>query len=265
MSTCRVEELDEATCRFHAHDADVSLFEAEEIQTFLSSLTGKIAIDLTSLENRVWAPLVRALIGLRADFIALYAEPDDYRKGDLPGNVYDLSGGRGIEPLPGFAQISRRRNDEGHFAPLLGFEGARLSHIYDQEEVEVSRSFPVIGSPGFRIEYPAITYVANQSMLELAHMHQRVELAQASCPFEAYGALQRIRERVGDHHLRVAPIGTKPHALGAILFAIANPAGTEIVYDHPKRTQGRTSGTRRVYVYEISEFLAARGVPDADE
>lgn len=135
VSTCRVEELDEATCRFHAHDADVSLFEAEEIQTFLSSLTGKIAIDLTSLENRVWAPLVRALIGLRADFIALYAEPDDYRKGDLPGNVYDLSGGRGIEPLPGFAQISRRRNDEGHFAPLLGFEGARLSHIYDQEEV----------------------------------------------------------------------------------------------------------------------------------
>lgn len=254
--TCRVEQLDEAVCRLHAYDKDVNLFEADQIADALARLTGRIAIDLTSLENRVWAPFVRALIDIEADFIALYAEPDDYRKGDLPGNVYDLSESRGIEPLPGFAQVSRRRNDEGHFAPLLGFEGARLSHIFDQEEVEVSRSFPIVGSPGFRIEYPAITYMANQSVLELAHMHQRVELAQAGCPFEAFRALVRIRARIGDRHLRVAPIGTKPHALGAVLFAIENPVATEIVYDHPQRSQGRTSGTRGVYVYEISDFLS---------
>lgn len=253
---CRVEQLDEAVCRFHAYDAEVNLFEANQIDDLVDGLTGKIAIDLTSLENRVWAPLVRALVRRGANFVALYAEPDDYRKSDLPGFVYDLSGGRGVEPLPGFAQVSRRINDEGHFAPLLGFEGARLSHIVDQEEVEVSRSYPVIGSPGFRIEYPSTTYIANRNVLALEHMDQRVELAQASCPFEAYRALARIHSRVGARHLRIAPIGTKPHALGAILYAIENPTGTEIVYDHPQRSRGRTRGTRGVYVYEVSDFLA---------
>ncbi|WP_162248745.1 hypothetical protein [Agromyces sp. Root1464] len=253
---CRVEELDEAVCLFHAYDERVNLFEASQLDDLLSGLTGTLAVDLTSLENRVWAPLVRALVRHSADFLALYAEPDDYRKGDLPGFVYDLSVGRGIEPLPGFAQVSRRSNDEGHFAPLLGFEGARLSHIIDQEEVEIARSYPVVGSPGFRVEYPTTTYVANQSVLELEHMDQRVEFAQASCPFEAYRALARIHSRIGDQHLRIAPIGTKPHALGAILYAIEHPAGTEIVYDHPERSRGRTRGTRGVYVYEVSGFLA---------
>lgn len=253
---CRVEQLDEAICRFHSYDTDVNLFESDQIDELLGALTGTLAIDLTSLENRVWAPLVRSLVRLGANFIALYAEPDDYRKSDLPGFVYDLSGGRGIEPLPGFAQVSRRRNDEGHFAPLLGFEGARLSHIIDQEDVEVSRSYPIIGSPGFRIEYPSTTYVANQQVLALERMDQRVEFALASCPFDAYRALENVRSRIGDRHLRIAPIGTKPHALGAILYAIENPGVTEIVYDHPERSRGRTRGTRGVYIYEVGAFLA---------
>ena len=254
---CRVEQLDEAVCRFHAYGVDVNLFEVEQIDGLLSGLDGTVAVDLTSLENRVWAPLVRGLTRQNISFVALYAEPDDYRKtNDLPGHVYDLSGGRGIDPLPGFARIARRANDEGYFAPLLGFEGARLSHIIDQEDVETAHSFPIVGSPGFRVEYPATTFVANRNVLPLGHMDQRVELAQASCPFEAFRALQRIRQRIGNHHLRIAPIGTKPHALGAILYAIENPQSTEIVYDHPERSRGRTRGTRGVYVYEVSSFLS---------
>lgn len=253
---CRVEQLDEATCRFHAYAKDVNLFESDQIDSLLEGLSGSVAIDLTSLENRIWAPLVQALVHRRTDFVALYAEPDDYRKSELPGFVYDLSGGRGIEPLPGFAQVARRTNDEGHFAPLLGFEGARLSHIIDQEEVDVARAYPIIGSPGFRIEYPSTTYVANQHVLALERMDQRVEFASASCPFEAYRALEKVRSRIGDRHLRVAPIGTKPHALGAVLYAIENRDKTEIVYDHPERSRGRTRGTRGVYIYEVGAFLA---------
>ncbi|WP_138945362.1 hypothetical protein [Plantibacter sp. M259] len=253
---CRVEQIDDATCMFHAYNTSVNLFEVEQIQSLLGDIEGTIAIDLTSLENRVWAPLVRSLVQSGSDFLAVYAEPDDYRKSDLPGFVYDLSGGRGIEPLPGFAQVARRVGDEGHFIPLLGFEGARLSHIVDQEEVEVSRAYPIVGSPGFRIEYPSTAYIANQNILSLEHMDQRIEFAQASCPFEAYRALERIHSRIGAQHVRIAPIGTKPHALGAILYAIKNPVGAEIVYDHPQRSRGRTRGTRGVYVYEVSGFLA---------
>lgn len=251
----RLEE-DEAHFAADHYPGRVNLFEGSELQQFIGALDGVVAVDLTSLEHRVWAPLVRALIDQQRSFVALYAEPDDYRKtDDLPGAVYDLSTTRGIEPLPGFARISRRREDRGDFAPLLGFEGARLGHIFDQEDVEVARTSPIVGSPGFRMEYPGYTFVANRDTLALDRMDQRVEFARASCPFEAYRALERVHDRVRNRHLRIAPIGTKPHALGAVLYAINHADTAELVYDHPKRSQGRTRGTRGVYVYEVSDFL----------
>lgn len=255
-STHRLEMLDDALCNLHGLERTVNLFESGELADVVSGFEGRTAIDLTSLEHRVWAPFVRALVQSGSDFVALYAEPDDYRKSeDLPGNIYDLSTSRGIEPLPGFARIAERGKDEGHFAPLLGFEGARLSHIVDQEEVEISNTSPIVGSPGFRIEYPTYTYLANRDVLELDRMDQRVEYARASCPFEAFRAIERIQERFPGKHLRVAPIGTKPHALGAILYAVEHPSTVEVIYDHPVRSTGRTRGSRGVYVYEVSSFM----------
>lgn len=251
-----LEYADDGCCCYGPDGGAFSLFEAEEIAVFLSTLHGLIGIDLTGLENRVWAPLVRSLIDSQRDFVALYAEPADYRRSEeLPGSIYDLSLSLGIDPLPGFAKVRRRDDDKGDFVPLLGFEGARLNHIIDQEEVEISRTRPIVGFPGFRLEYPTITYVANRDILSMDHMDQRVELAQASCPFEAFHAIERIHERIDMRYLRIAPIGTKPHALGAVLYAILHPSTTEIVYDNPVRSNGRSSGTRGVYVYEVSEFL----------
>lgn len=252
----RIELLDDAICRIDNHDQAVNLFESSQLQSFLESLDGPIAVDLTSLEHRIWAPFVRALVETDRRFFALYAEPDEYRRSDdVPGAVYDLSTTRGIEPLPGFARLSRRSDELGHFAPLLGFEGARLGHIFDQEEVEVSRTSPIIGLPGFRIEYPTYTYLANRDVLTLDRMERRVEFARASCPFEAYRAIERIHSRSGGGHLRVAPIGTKPHGLGAVLYAIRHPSTVELIYDHPVRAKGRTWGSRGIYVFEVSDFM----------
>lgn len=250
--------IDDALCEIGGYGPVVNLFEVDELHAFANSLEGVVAVDLTSLEHRIWAPIVKTFVELNREFIALYAEPDDYRRSeDLPGAIYDLSTARGIEPLPGFARLARRSDDEGYFAPLLGFEGARLSHIFDQEEVEISRTSPVIGSPGFRIEYPAYAYLANRDTLSLDRMDQRVEFARAGCPFEAYRAIERIHSRTGGAYLRVAPIGTKPHALGAILYAIRHKELIELIYDNPVRSTGRTRGARGVYVYEVSDFLAS--------
>jgi hypothetical protein len=252
----RIELEDDAICRIDNYGESVNLFESSELRAFLESIKGLIAVDLTSLEHRIWAPFIRMLVEMKRRFVALYAEPDDYRRSDdVPGAVYDLSTTRGIEPLPGFARLSRRGDELGYFAALLGFEGARLGHIFDQEEVEVARTSPVIGLPGFRIEYPTYTYLANRDVLSLDRMERRVEFARASCPFEAYRAIERIHCRAGGKHLRVAPIGTKPHALGAVLYAIRHAATVELIYDHPVRAKGRTRGSRGIYVFEVSDFI----------
>lgn len=256
ITVLKIIQISDAVCEIGNVQRTLNLFEVSEIEGLLLSLKGKIAIDLNSLEHRVWAPLVSNLVRLNLDFVALYAEPAEYkRSNELPGSVYDLSSSRGIEPLPGFSRLSRRFDDEGYFVPLLGFEGARLSHIFDQEDVNYEKTYPIVGSPGFRLEYPAFTYIANRATLEIDRMDRRAEYATASCPFEAYWALERIHNRVHHKHLRVAPIGTKPHALGAVLYAVLNPLRTELIYDHPVHMPGRTIGSRGLYVYSVSDFV----------
>ncbi|HEY4224561.1 MAG TPA: hypothetical protein VGM70_01975 [Pseudolysinimonas sp.] len=238
-----------------------SLYETSELDHMIESYRGRLAIDITSLEHKVWAPLVATCLRLDRELVAFYAEPDDYVKSPepLPGAIFDLSEAiRGIEPLPGFARVAPPGDEDGWFAPLLGFEGARLAHVMDQEEVDNRRTYPVIGFPGFRLEYPTYTYLGNREVLGTGHIHRRVEYASASNPFEAFHALERILSRTNGARLRVAPIGTKPHALGAVLFAIAHPAVVELIYDHPVRSRGRTHGVRLMHLYEVSDFFRGR-------
>ena len=50
--------------------------------------------------------------------------------------------------------------------------------------------------------------------------------------------LSQISRRIPTGFLKIAPIGTKPHALGAILYYLDFSSATEIIYDHPIRRKG---------------------------
>lgn len=244
-----------------ASGGTASLYEASELEQMIEDHPGRLGIDITGLDHKVWAPLVATCLRLDRELVAFYAEPDDYTKSPepLPGAIFDLSEKiRGIEPLPGFARVAPSLDEAGWFAPLLGFEGARLAHVMDQEDVDSRRTYPVIGFPGFRLEYPTYTYLGNREILGSGHIHRRVEYASASNPFEAFHALERILSRTNGARLRIAPIGTKPHALGAVLFAIEKPAAVELIYDHPVRSRGRTRGVRSLHLYEVSDFIRDR-------
>lgn len=51
-------------------------------------------------------------------------------------------------------------------------------------------------------------------------------------------------------------MGTKPHALGAALFATVFD-DVELVYDHPIRKQNRSSGAGRCHVYHVSNSFTS--------
>ncbi|MNG00824.1 hypothetical protein D3C84_837740 [compost metagenome] len=80
--------------------------------------------------------------------------------------------------------------------------------------------------------------------------------ARASCPFEAFESLNKIRQDYPDHYMYLALVGTKPHALGAILFAIKNPETSEIMFDYPVKKSGRTQGIGVVHIYDFENFHA---------
>jgi hypothetical protein len=258
-----IEISDESQASFRASSVEPALFlrSSSGIERLFEGCTkgGRIYIDTTGLTHPVWAAILRAALVARFEVLAVYVEPDRYVRSSAPveGQIYDLSMRiTGIAPMPGFTWISATAGDFV-FVPLLGFEGTRLRHVIEQVQPSAGRVVPVIGAPGFKPWYVFETYAGNRAALEEDDAWEAAKYAPANCPFSCYYLLQHIARQHPSAALKVAMIGTKPHALGAVLFAITNPEKIELVYDHPIRKPGRTEGTDRLYVYHVSAI--ARG------
>lgn len=215
-------------------------------------------LDLTGLPHHIWAPLLRAALDRGTSVRVVYAEPRDYRfhASPTPAEVFDLSERiEGIEPLPGFASLTEDRNESSFvFVPLLGFEGPRFSYMLEQVQPSGDKVVPVVGVPGFRPEYPFHSYYGNRLPLQRSGAWKHTRYAIANCPFSLFYVLKDIARDYAGDRLKVALIGTKPHALGAVMFAISSPGLVELVYDHPIRKARRTSGSERLLIFHVSNF-----------
>jgi hypothetical protein len=241
----------------------VSLRSEKQLTELWSALGSRLTyLDITGLSHHVWAALLKWALRVDNNVKVVYVEPSDYTFSSAPteGQIFDLSEKiTGIAPLPGFASLASTRNQDYLFIPLLGFEGTRFSYIMETEQPSADRVIPIIGVPGFRPEYPFHTYLGNKRvLLETAAWH-RVEYATANCPFGAFYKLARISSEFPNSLLRIAPIGTKPHALGAILFKLISHKMVELVYDHPIRKPKRTTGSDHLLVYDVAAFAESRG------
>ncbi|CAB5678066.1 Uncharacterised protein [Comamonas aquatica] len=222
----------------------------------LLSLTNdkKVLLDITSLPHHVWAPIFQAHIKTGNNIRVIYAEPDGYKTHPSPAsaNLFDLSVSfGGLSPLPGFAKLNGPTDEEDAlFIAFLGFEGNRAERIINQIE-PIPRVIPIIGAPGFHINYPAITVACNRSFLGDFNCNFDIRYAKASCPFEAYDVLSSIRKDFPGHYFYIAPVGTRPHALGALKYAIANEDHCEILFDHPIRQSNRTNGRGLIHVFSF--------------
>lgn len=215
-------------------------------------------LDFTGMSHNVWAPLVRIALSVKTDLRVVYVEPTEYRYSATPmeGQIFDLSAStEGISPLPGFAVLDERVR-EFVFIPLLGFEGVRLKHLLSTLEPPEDRIAPIIGAPGFRPEYIFHAYQGNKTSLLENNAWQYVRYARANCPFSALSVLEKISAQYPGMYIKAAPIGTKPHALGAVLFKLRHWETVELVYDHPIRKANRTQGRDRLFVYYLKAFAA---------
>jgi hypothetical protein len=223
-----------------------------------------IYLDITGLSHHVWSVLLKSGLAYQHDMMALYVEPADYKYSAVAtdGEIFDLSlRTEGIDSLPGFATLAEESADLV-FIPLLGFEGARLAHLLEETEPAADRIIPIVGVPGFRLEYPFHTYAGNKRVLTATGAWRRARFAAANCPFSLYYVLEDISRDFPLARLSIAPIGTKPHALGAVLFKVLQGStNVELVYDFPIRKPGRTRGADRLFVYHVATLAggALRG------
>jgi hypothetical protein len=229
------------------------------IEAFVAALPKPVFMDMTGLGHATWAPLTRVCIESGVALNVIYLEPASYSESAQPeiGVIYDLSERfEGIKPIPLFAKLADRRQNESCFVPLLGFEGARLLHMLNDVDPAKDKVFPIVGAPGFIPHYPLDALIRNAVGLDQDKAIRNLSFAKSNCPFSLFYELERIAGRLPDELMRIGLIGTKPHALGAILYSIHNDDQTEIVYDNAKRKSGRSKGVAKCLVYAVSDFLA---------
>ena len=206
--------------------------------------------------HHVWAPILKWAVQLNVNIHAVYVEPLGYLPSGASADsvIFDLSERiEGISTLPGFARLTEPDDPENiYFVPILGFEGARLAYALGQIDIPHDRVLPVVGAPGFRPDYPFHTYLGNRVPLEDMPIWQNVRFAIANCPFSLMYTLQEIAADYPEARLKVAPLGTRPHALGSVMLAIRDPERIELVYDHPIPSASRSIGMGLLLVYELN-------------
>ena len=254
---------DETRSRFNwqvgGEIGSVRLRSEMELDGFLAALKrSTIYVDITGLPHFVWLPVLRAALRLDLQLEVVYAEPQYYvpRRNSPAAELYQLSDQiSNAEPLPGFASLGRDTSPP-ILISLLGFEGGRFARVQEIVQTTGDRTFPIIGVPGFEPEYPFIAYFANRLPLHEGDCWMNLGFANASCPFSLLAQLEHLTEHriTKDQTIKVAMIGTKPHALGALLFFLRSERDVELVYDHPVRSAGRTKGSTRCWVHSVSNL-----------
>lgn len=221
----------------------------------------RLFVDITGLEHHVWASLLRAIISGGLPVSAVYVEPERYRYSSNPteGRLFDLTDEfTELSSFPGFTRLESV-DDESNtcFVPLLGFEGNRLAHAIEKIDPPVEKIFPVIGAPGFRADFPFNTYIGNRASLSRDGLWKRVRFAIANSPTSAMEHFRAIAREYPDHLLKIAPLGTRPHALGAVLFALNGGPKVELVYDNPTPATRRSDGTGNILVYDVTSMVSS--------
>lgn len=199
---------------------------------------GHLSIDITCF-NRPYIFYLLKLLRLRFNILrleAFYTEPETYLfENGLLNAYHSMSGPLSILEVPGFSGRDSR-GEKRLLVILLGFDGDLSREI--GEDVSPSITWLVNGFPAYSPKFKDISLIGNDKLMR----NDGVEIvySRASNPFQTYNLLEQAAHRFAPAFLNVAPLGAKPMALGACLFALSHP-DTRVVYPFPEKYAGLTS------------------------
>jgi hypothetical protein len=235
-----------------------------EIGRLINGYNSEIVyIDVTGLNTRICASFIKQVVNmiyqkvLRQLYI-VYFEPQKYSIDVFKSEgVYnDLADKiEGISPLPGFSAIIPVDQGDTYFFAFLGFEGGRFSYLLEKVQPVQEKIYPIIGTPGYRIEYPYYTYLGNKRAIRETECWKRRFYIAANSIVESYEMITSKCLKDERRLFRIAPIGTKPHAIGVILSALKHPNQIEIIFDNPKKIKKRTTGYGNIVVTNATKLM----------
>lgn len=200
-------------------------------------------LDFTALPTPELAILLRQLFDRgKRDLIATYTFPVDYPPWrDDATRLYEPSG-ESVRALDGFGGLSEGR--ERLLVVQLGFEGERALGVTTELD---AKPLPVLGFPPLRPGWDQRSRTENARLLLQSGGH--VEMAPSDDVVGNRLLLDALARKHGPNFdMSIAPFGTKPQTVGAVLHALRRPA-TRIVYDFP-------SGVSTEYSTGVGQTLA---------
>jgi len=158
----------------------------------------------------------------------------------------------GNRPIPTFASLLHTERDQKlPLVVFLGFEGWRVPRLLEDLEFTVDPLIPVVGCPGYKIDYPGFSVSANHYCLSNSKWFCHMRMTSARSPFAVVDLLEDLACDVG--RMCIAPLGTTPMLLGSVLYVIKHPTAS-LVYDHPVRVHAGLDERGRTWVYDLSSF-----------
>jgi hypothetical protein len=163
------------------------------------------------------------------ELTVVYTEPQSYL---FPKGVFSYyqssTGPLSILEIPGFSGYEMR-GEKRILIILLGFDGDLSKEI--NEDISPKETIVVNSFPGYIPKFKDISLVINEKLT--TNKNIKLTYSKANNPFEVFNLLEQIQNINKNAFINIAPLGTKPMALGACLFAMYNPK-VRVVYPFPE-------------------------------
>ncbi len=257
---------DETNTSIIVNNDKMSFFE---FNNFLTDYSGsEILLDGTTLgfPEILFILTVVVKFKMNVQLSILYIEPSDYskKKEDLDFNSvedYELSDRLSrISSIPPHIVRLDSTTKKAKLIAFMGFEPNRLGQIISQDDGNsYGKYLPVVGLPAYKVEWVKTSCKQNMRILKDINC-SKLSFVPANNPFSAYKFLDETC--VSDDIYILAPLGTKPTAIGCAIFLASNfkPGSPRerynknigVVYDFPKKRKERTAGVGKINLYQVS-------------
>jgi len=256
------EELDErgqSACGCARRDARVMLtYDVDDMSLKVGSETKSSDLAVELLSGYDWRKvfLEATTLGFAELFCAanallasgattvniIYVEPGEYTRISKGADQFALSEPtRGYVAIPNaIVDLSSDEVEAGVF--FLGFEPERLDRALEEYQMIASKDVKLVfGIPAY---HPGWELDAIIPHLPAVEQHKlQLDYCSANDPEAAFECLERTRNALGaDRQMFVAPIGPKPCGIASAIFASVYPEQVGLLFDHPRRTQKRSTG-----------------------
>ena len=184
----------------------------------------------------------------------LYIEPEEYKiKKNKLYNYHDFELTDKFENFKAVPGFTFEQETPVEIVAFLGFERTRLGQLLQSTEMEFDKLTPVVPLPAFVLGWENRTINNHLYYFTPQYSFHKLYYAGANNPYQAYKLLNKITSH--QKPLRIAPIGTKPNAIGCAIFLVNNKESltVDVIYDYPKKSSGRSKGVGDINLYILSK------------